>query len=46
VEALIGILAGDGIGPEVMREGIRALKAVEKAGGHKFELIARRRWRA
>jgi len=38
MEALIGILAGDGIGPEVIREGIRAIKAVEKAGGHKFEL--------
>jgi 3-isopropylmalate dehydrogenase len=38
VKACIGILAGDGIGPEVMREGIRALQAVADTGGHTFEL--------
>jgi len=38
VEALIGVLAGDGIGPEVMREGTRALQAVAEAGGHQIEL--------
>ena len=38
MKATIGILAGDGIGPEVMREGIRVLHAVARAGAHEFEL--------
>jgi 3-isopropylmalate dehydrogenase len=38
MKASIGILAGDGIGPEVMREGIRALRTVGEIGGHTFEL--------
>lgn len=38
MKASIGILAGDGIGPEVMREGIRALQAVADCGGHAFNL--------
>jgi len=38
MKASIGILAGDGIGPEVMREGIRALQTVAETGGHGFEL--------
>jgi 3-isopropylmalate dehydrogenase len=38
VEALISVLAGDGIGPEVMREGLRALQVVAEAGAHEFEL--------
>ena len=38
MEALIAVLPGDGIGPEVMREGLKALNAVAEAGGHRFEL--------
>src|SRR5207247_9315256 len=35
----IVLLAGDGTGPEVMREGVKVLKAVESAYGLSFELI-------
>jgi 3-isopropylmalate dehydrogenase len=38
VEALIGILPGDGIGPEVTTEAVRLLQAVGEAGGHNFKL--------
>ncbi len=34
----IAILAGDGIGPEVMAEAIKVLKKVEEKFGHQFEL--------
>jgi len=34
----IAVGPGDGIGPEVMAEGVKVLKAVEKKFGHKFEL--------
>lgn len=37
MKACIGILAGDGIGPEVMREGLRALQTIADIGGHVFE---------
>lgn len=33
----IAVLAGDGIGPEVTRQALKVLRAVEKAYGHKFE---------
>jgi len=35
---LIVSLPGDGIGPEVMREGVRTLKLIEKKSSHNFEL--------
>ncbi|MAF83304.1 MAG: 3-isopropylmalate dehydrogenase [Gammaproteobacteria bacterium] len=38
MEALIAILPGDGIGPEIMREGVRVLEAVAESAGHRFEL--------
>jgi 3-isopropylmalate dehydrogenase len=38
VEALIGILPGDGIGPEVTAEAVSLLRAVAEIGGHNFEL--------
>jgi len=38
MEALIAVLPGDGIGPEIMREGVRVLEAIGEAGGHHFEL--------
>ena len=36
--ALIAILPGDGIGPEIMAEAVRVLEAVAAGGGHQFEL--------
>lgn len=33
----ITLLPGDGIGPEVVREAVRVLRAVEEAHGHTFE---------
>lgn len=34
----IAILAGDGIGPEIMNEAIKVLKKIEEVFGHKFSL--------
>jgi len=36
VEALIGVLAGDGIGPEVTAEAVRVLTATGERFGHRF----------
>lgn len=38
VVARIAVLGGDGIGPEVMAEGVRCLAAIADAFGHRFEL--------
>ncbi len=38
VEKTIAILEGDGIGPEIMREGVKVLGAVSEKYGHKFNL--------
>lgn len=38
MKAHITVLAGDGIGPEVIAEGIRCLRAVAGRFGHQFEL--------
>ena len=35
----IGIFEGDGIGPEIMREGIKVLHAIERRNNIKFELM-------
>lgn len=35
----IAILAGDGIGPEIMQEGIKVLQEIERRNDVKFELI-------
>lgn len=35
----IAILAGDGIGPEIMQEGIKVLKVIEERNDVSFELI-------
>jgi len=35
----IAVLPGDGIGPEIMREGVKVLKVVEARCGVEFELI-------
>ncbi|MEN2984517.1 MAG: 3-isopropylmalate dehydrogenase [Dictyoglomaceae bacterium] len=34
----IAVLPGDGIGPEVVQQGIKVLKAIERVFGHKFEM--------
>jgi 3-isopropylmalate dehydrogenase len=36
IQATIVVLGGDGIGPEVTREGVRALQAVASRFGHEF----------
>jgi 3-isopropylmalate dehydrogenase len=36
MQALIAVLPGDGIGPEVAAEAVRALRAVADRGGHAF----------
>jgi len=33
----IAVLAGDGIGPEVTKQALKVLRAIEKAYGHEFE---------
>ena len=38
MRAKIAVLPGDGIGPEVVAEGLRVLRAVEQRYGHNFEL--------
>lgn len=38
MKARIAVLGGDGIGPEVVAEGLRVLQAVERLGGHEFTL--------
>jgi 3-isopropylmalate dehydrogenase len=32
------VLPGDGIGPEVVAEGVKVLRAVEQRFGHRFDL--------
>jgi 3-isopropylmalate dehydrogenase len=38
MKAHIAVLGGDGIGPEVVAEGLRVLASIEKTFGHSFEL--------
>lgn len=38
MEALIAVLPGDGIGPEVTREAVRVIERVAESGGHRFRL--------
>lgn len=35
----LGVLAGEGIGPEVLRAALGVLRAVEEAGGARFEVL-------
>ena len=35
----IAVLEGDGIGPEIMREGVKVLNAVEQRYPHRFDCI-------
>ena len=41
MKANITVLGGDGIGPEVTREGVRALQKVAQLFGHEFTLTER-----
>ena len=34
----LAVLPGDGIGPEVVAEGIKVLQAISKRFGHQFDL--------
>jgi 3-isopropylmalate dehydrogenase len=38
VKALVAVLPGDGIGPEVVAEGLRVLKVVAETGGHHLDV--------
>ena len=38
MEALIAVLPGDGIGPEVTHEAVRVLQRIAERSGHQFEL--------
>jgi 3-isopropylmalate dehydrogenase len=38
MRAKIALLPGDGIGPEVLAQGVRVLRAVAKRWGHEFEM--------
>ncbi len=39
MQANIAVLGGDGIGPEVIAEGVRCLQAIARGGGHDFTLV-------
>ena len=39
MRARIAVLAGDGIGPEVMTQGLQCLRAIADAHGHQFTLV-------
>jgi 3-isopropylmalate dehydrogenase len=39
MRAQIAVLGGDGIGPEVVAEGVRCLRVIAQAFGHEFELL-------
>ena len=38
MKARIAVLGGDGIGPEVVAEGLRVLQAIGQTFGHHFSL--------
>ncbi len=38
MEAQIAVLPGDGIGPEIVAEAVKVLRAVERRFGHRFEM--------
>ena len=40
MHAILAVLPGDGVGPEVMAEACKALRAVGHRAGHTFELIS------
>jgi len=38
MKAKIALLAGDGIGPEIMKEGVKVLNSISNVFGHEFQL--------
>ena len=38
VQKTVAVLEGDGVGPEIMKEGLRVLEAVSARYGHTFKL--------
>ncbi|MBN2040313.1 MAG: 3-isopropylmalate dehydrogenase [Spirochaetes bacterium] len=38
MQKMIAVLEGDGIGPEIVKEGVKVLNAIENKFGHKFNL--------
>ena len=38
MKARLAVLGGDGIGPEVVAEGLRSLEAIGRSFGHEFVL--------
>ena len=38
MKSTIAVLSGDGIGPEVIEQSLKSLKAIEVGFGHQFEL--------
>ena len=40
MELNIAVLPGDGIGPEVTRQAVKCLRAVEETFGHKFKFTS------
>ena len=40
MKAKIAVIAGDGIGPEVVAEGVRVLERIAQKFGHEFSLQA------
>ena len=39
MEKNIAIIAGDGIGPEIMAEALKALDCVQELYGHRFNIV-------
>src|SRR5215208_167210 len=40
ITALIALMPGDGVGPEIVAEAVKTLDAVAKRFGHRFETFA------
>ena len=39
MEKNIAVIAGDGIGPEIMAEALKALDCVQELYGHRFNIV-------
>ncbi len=39
MKATIAVIDGDGVGPEVVPQGVKSLKAIAKRYGHEFDLV-------
>ena len=45
MDMVVAVLPGDGIGPEVVSEGVRVLEVVAEQFRHSFQIQPRRYWR-